>query len=86
MEKIFVIGLGTGLDAVEKAEKLLELKDNVEVICIENKEDIPINERFKDNNHNVKEVFKFEARKFIDASFFETKKHKGHERPYKFHP
>jgi hypothetical protein len=87
MKKVFVIGAGTGLDAIEKAKKVLELKGEVEIICVESMEDIPFNERIKSDPSVIQQIHKFSAPPIIPVMpFFETgKEKKGHERPYKFH-
>lgn len=86
MKKVFVIGAGTGLDAIEKAKKVLELKGEVEIICVENMEDIPFSERIKSDPSVIQQIHELKAPPIIQAPYFETdKKRKGHERPYKFH-
>ena len=86
MKKVFVIGAGTGLDAIEKAKKVLELKGEVEIICVENMEDIPFSERIKSDPSVIQQIHELKASPIIPVTYFETdKKRKGHERPYKFH-
>ena len=86
MKKVFVIGAGTGLDAIEKAKKVLELKGEVEIICVKNMEDIPFSERIKSDPSVIQQIHELKAPPIIQVPYFETdKKRKGHERPYKFH-
>lgn len=86
MKKVFVIGAGTGLDAIEKAKKTLELKGDVEIILVETLEDIPLKERFSSDPSVIQQIHKFETLPRIEvAPYFPDKKRKGHERPYKFH-
>ena len=87
MKKVFVIGAGTGLDAIEKAKKVLELKGEVEIICVESIEDVPFNERLKSDPSVIQQIHKFSAPPILpEMTFYDTnKKRKGHERPYKFH-
>ena len=86
MKKVFVIGAGTGLDAIEKAKKVLELKEDVEIICVESMEDVPFKERLKSDPSIIQQIHKLEALPKFEIPFIETdKKRKGHERPYKFH-
>ena len=59
MKKVFVIGAGTGLDAIEKAKKVLDLKGDVEIICVENMEDVPFNERIKSDPSVIQQVHQF---------------------------
>lgn len=87
MEKVFVVGVGTGLDAIEKAKKVLELKGDVEIICVETIEDIPFSERVKSVGSSIMEIHKYSAPPFLPVMTYEhiDKKKKGHERPYKYH-
>ncbi len=86
MKKVFVIGAGTGLDAIEKAKKVLELKGEVEIICVESMEDVPFSERLKSDPSVIQQIHELKAPPIIQVPYFETdKKRKGHERPYKFH-
>lgn len=87
MKKVFVIGAGIGTDAIETAKKVLDLKDDVEIICVENMEDIPLKERIKSDPSVIQQIHKFSAPREIPLMpYFHTdKKKKGHERPYKFH-
>ena len=88
MKKVFVIGAGTGLDAIEKAKKVLELKGDIEIICVESMEDVPFNERIKSDPSVIQQIHKFTNPRLAEpyVPYFETdKKRKGHERPYKFH-
>jgi hypothetical protein len=83
MKKVFVIGAGTGLDAIEKAKKFLELKEDVEIICVESIEDVPLPERL---NSDLSEIHKFSAPPILSSlTYFDDKKRKGYERPYKYH-
>ena len=86
MKKVYVIVAGAGDDAKEKANKVLELQDDVEIICVDSVQDIPIDERSLIYN-NVMEVHKFIARPlFTDIQYeYIPKKRKGHERQYKYH-
>jgi hypothetical protein len=87
MKKIFVIGAGTDPDAIERAKKILELKDDVEVVCVKTIEDVPPDERFKQCTPAVQEIYKISAPPVLPPmTFFDKgKKKKGHERPYKYH-
>lgn len=87
MKKVFVIGAGTGLDAIEKAKKVLELKGDVEIICVERMEDVPFNERLKSDPSVIQQIHKFSAQPILaEITFMDTdKKRKGYERPYKYH-
>jgi len=86
MKKVFVIGAGTGLYAIEKAKKLLQLKEEVEIICVESMENIPLSERVKSDSSVIQKIHEFKASpKIYVAPYFHDKKKKGHERPYKFH-
>jgi hypothetical protein len=86
MKKVFVIGAGTGLEAIEKAKKVLELKEDVEIICVESMEDVPFKERLKSDPSIIQQIHKFKALPKFEIPFIETdKKRKGHERPYKYH-
>ena len=86
MKKVFVIGAGTGSDAVEKAKKILKLKDEVEIICVESMEDIPFNERIKSDPSVIQQIHEFKPfLKMEVVPYFDDKKRKGHERPYKYH-
>lgn len=87
--KIYVIGVGADIKAVELAKKILELENNnnIEIICVENENDIPADVRFLSDASKIRHIFKLEApiKSIINPQFFYEKKHKGHERPYKFH-
>lgn len=86
MKKIYVIGIGAGIEAIEKAKKILELKEEAEIICVESMDEIPINKRLKSDS-TIQQIHKLSAPKIIPyTTFFEDKKRKGHERPYKYHP
>jgi hypothetical protein len=89
MEKVFVIGAGTGVDAIEKAKKILALKEDIEIICVESMEDIPFNERIKSDPSLIQQIHQFSASQIIPVmpyfDDFKDKKRKGHERPYKYH-
>ncbi len=86
MKKVFVIVAGTGLDAIEKAKKTLELKGEVEIICVESMKDIPFNERIKSDPSVIQQIHEINALPKIEvAPYFDDKKRKGHERPYKYH-
>lgn len=87
MKKVFIIGAGTGLDAIEKAKKLLELKGVIEIICVESMEDVPFNERLKSDPSVIQQIYKISSPPILSPiTFFDAdKKRKGHERPYKFH-
>ena len=85
-KKIHIFGAGTGLDAIEKAKKVLELKGEVEIICVENMEDIPFSERIKSDPSFIQQIYELKDPPIILVAYFETdKKEKGHERPYKYH-
>jgi cysteine synthase len=87
MKKIYVVGVGTGLSAVGKAKEILELKEDVEIICVGSRDDIPFKERLKSDPSIIREIHKFSAPQMLPApTYFDTnKKIKGHQRPYKFH-
>lgn len=86
MKKIFVIGLGKGTVAIEKVKEILALKENAEVILIEKLDDIPLEER---KLAKVQEIHKFSAPTILpeidNMRYYDNKKYKGHERPYKYH-
>jgi cysteine synthase len=86
MKKVFVIGAGTGLDAIGKAKKVLELKGDVEIICVESVNDVLFKERLKSDPSIIQQIHELKALPNFEMPFIETnKKRKGHERPYKFH-
>ena len=86
MKKVLVIGAGNGLDVIEKAKKTLELKGEVEILCVESMKDIPFNERIKSDPSVIQQIHEFKALPKIEvAPYFDDKKRKGHERPYKYH-
>lgn len=86
MKKVFVIGAGTSLVAIEKAKKVLELKDDVDIICVESLEDIPFNERLKSDPSVIQQIHEFSTPPILPSmTYFNDKKRKGYERPYKFH-
>lgn len=87
MKKVFVIGAGIGAGAIETAKKVLELKDDIEIVCVESMDDIPLRERIKSDPSVVQQIHKFSAPREIPQTpyFYADEKRKGHERPYKYH-
>jgi len=86
MKTVYVIGAGVGPDAIDRAKKLLELKDDDKIVCVESMEDVPVTERMKLEHPNIQQILKIEAPPIPEPiQYFEDKKRKGHERPYKFH-
>ena len=86
MKKVLVIGAGNGLDVIEKAKKTLELKGEVEIICVESMKGIPFNKHIKSDPSVIQQIHEFNALHKIEvAPYFDDKKRKGHERPYKYH-
>lgn len=87
MKKVYVIGAGCGLNAIGKAKKVLELKEEVEIICVEKMEDVPFKERLKSDPSIIQQIYEFKAPPIIPVMpYIDTDKNKkGYERPYKYH-
>jgi hypothetical protein len=86
MKKVFVIGAGTGLDAIEKAKKDLDLDDTVDIICVNNMDDVPLKERLKSDSSVIQQIYEISARPNLEIPLIlNNKRRKGHERPYKYH-
>lgn len=88
MKIIYVIGAGTGLDAIEKARRALALSEETEIICIENMEDVPFKERLKSDPSLIQQIYTIKNLRMAEPyiPYFEKQeKRKGHERPYKYH-
>lgn len=79
MIKIYVIGASS----IAEAKKVFKLNnDDIELIPVNSKEDIPINDRF---TSAIAELHKFHAPETLPTNYFERNDKKGHERPYKYH-
>jgi len=86
MKKVFVIGAGTGLDALEKAKRVLELKEDIEIICVESMEDVPFKERLRSDPSIIQQIHEFKAQPLLPSmTYFDDKNRKSHQRPYKYH-
>lgn len=88
MRKVYVIGVGTGSDAMTTARRLLADTPDVELICVNSMEDVPLEERMKSVNDSIMQIHTIKPQHiFEDLKLIETyhKKRKGHERPYKYH-
>jgi len=89
MKKVYVIGAGIGLNAIETAKKVLEIKEEVEIICVENMEDVPPSDRIKSDVSTIRQIHNYySAPPILPSIYFDDidePKRKGHERPYKFH-
>jgi len=78
--KVYIIG-GSKIDtAILKAE--LNLPANAELVCVESMEDVPLPERVQSV---PLQVYEFKLTKPVSMPFIDTKKYRGHERPYKYH-
>lgn len=89
MKKAFIIGSVSDL-AIERIKLGLGLKEDVEIICVESIEDVPIQERLKyagSHIHDIHTLKKLEEdiKLLPSIHYAEDKKRKGHERPYKYH-
>lgn len=86
MKTIFVIGAGTGLTAIENAKKVLELKQDIDIICVESMEDVPFKERLKSDPSIIQQIHKFTAPPLLpQMTCFDDKNRKSHRRPYMYH-
>lgn len=86
MKIVYVIDAGGYSNDVLKAKKALLIDDDVEVIFVESREDIPIKDRISSDPTIIQEIHKLVARPVMpDVCLFVDKKKKSHERPYKFH-
>ena len=83
MKKVYVIGAGSGSEAIEEARKILEIKEDIEIICVKDMDDIPLKEQLSSDPSVIQKVYEFKAPPLI--TYFDDKKRSGHERPYKFH-
>lgn len=86
MRKVYVIG-AENMD-IEKIRRIISTPDNVEIICVKNMEEIPLEDRLKSDPSVIHQIHEFKTCPIVPAtySYFGTEKRvKGHERPYKFH-
>ena len=80
MKTIYVIGT----ESPVKAREILNILDDTEVICINSKEEIPIEARLSSDPLIIQEIFKITARPQGNCDVIKPK-YRGHERPYKYH-
>jgi hypothetical protein len=85
MKKVYVIGAGSGQDAGKRAREVLELKEEVEIICVESIEDIPFGERAKSDPSSIRQIFEIKAPPILPISYVIGNKKKKHERPYRYY-
>lgn len=85
MKKVYVIGAGSGSEAIEKARRILDINGDIEIICVEDMEDIPLKEQLSSDPSVIQQIYEFKSCPILPYESFESKKMKGHERPYKYH-
>ena len=68
MKTVYVIAAGIELDVhekardvLEKARKALSLEDNVEIICVNDINDVPIQERIKSDPSIIQHIYQIKA-------------------------
>jgi len=83
--KVYIIGAGD-IDVAKMALEM-SLPDNAVLVKVERMEDIPFHDRVQSSSSQVliQELHKITARPICEMPFIDTKKYKGHERPYKYH-
>ena len=86
MRKIYVLGAGSVLEAIEKAKKILEIKKDsgIEVICVDSKEDVPMRDSISSTIPLI-EITKLQCYPKEYTNCYIDKKRKSHERSYKYH-
>lgn len=85
-KRVYVIGAGVGIGAIEVAKTVLELEEGVEIICVKTIEDVPLKERFELDSSVIQQIHKLNAPPIMPLIYFEKEeKRRGHERPYKYH-
>jgi NADH dehydrogenase FAD-containing subunit len=57
MTKVYIIGAGrAGSAAIEEAKRILELKPDVEIICVGSRDEIPFRDRLSSNPATIQEI------------------------------
>jgi predicted aconitase with swiveling domain len=81
MKKLYVIGASQNSDALAK---IIAENPNLDVVCVNSVDEIPLTERIKSVNKNIVEIKQIQLKPNYYQPYFKEKK-KNHERPYKFH-
>ena len=62
MKKVYVIGIGNGgtlSEVVKRAKEILQLKEEVEIILVEDIEDVPLKERLSSDPSVIQQINQF---------------------------